>query len=190
MDFRPNFHPDRLLVGTVGFANWINDSGQIVGTSNLAGDTKSHAFIWEHGVMRDFGTFGGSNAEVWKINDSGEAVGRADFPGDIIHHGFRWKSGKLTDLKPVPGYSCSNVFAINSKGQTVGTLTNCSVVQHLFLWENGNIADLSTLLLPGPTIDFKDVYDINDRGEIAAAGILANGDYHAVLLIPCDQAHS
>ena len=31
--------------------------------------------------------------------------------------------------------------------------------------------------------------DINDRGEIAGSGVLANGDQHAVLLIPCDENH-
>jgi hypothetical protein len=30
---------------------------------------------------------------------------------------------------------------------------------------------------------------INDRGEITAQGLLANGDQHAVLLIPCDENH-
>ena len=179
------------LGGRFGYANWINSRGQVVGSSNLTGDTISHAFIWEHGTMRDMGTLGGSTAEVFKITDEGEAVGISDFQGDMVHHGFRWKNGALTDLKPVAGDFCTNAYGINGHGQIVGTSTNCQgVVQHLFLWEDGNIADLSTLLLPGPTIDFKDVYDINDRGEIAAAGLVANGDYHAVLLIPCDQAHS
>jgi hypothetical protein len=31
------------------------------------------------------------------------------------------------------------------------------------------------------------VFDINDRGEIAAVGILPNGDTHAVLLIPASK---
>jgi hypothetical protein len=30
---------------------------------------------------------------------------------------------------------------------------------------------------------------ISDRGEIAASGVLPNGDQHAVLLIPCDENH-
>ena len=30
---------------------------------------------------------------------------------------------------------------------------------------------------------------INDRGEITGLGLLANGDTHAYLLIPCDENH-
>jgi len=30
---------------------------------------------------------------------------------------------------------------------------------------------------------------INDRGEIAVAGVLSNGDHRAFLLIPCDENH-
>jgi hypothetical protein len=30
---------------------------------------------------------------------------------------------------------------------------------------------------------------INDRGEIAALGKLANGDEHAIVLFPCDENH-
>jgi hypothetical protein len=30
---------------------------------------------------------------------------------------------------------------------------------------------------------------INDRGEITGIGVLANGNLHAYLLIPCDDAH-
>jgi hypothetical protein len=29
---------------------------------------------------------------------------------------------------------------------------------------------------------------INDRGEIAASGVLSNGDHHAILLVPCTDA--
>ena len=32
-------------------------------------------------------------------------------------------------------------------------------------------------------------FDINDRGEIAGRGIDANGNKHAILLIPCDENH-
>jgi probable HAF family extracellular repeat protein len=118
----------------------------------------------------------------------------ADFPGDVIHHGFVWKNGQLTDLGTVSGDSgdlCTKAFGINSQGKIVGTSSNCQgLVQHLLLWENGHIVNLNSLLLPGPAIHLEHAYDINDRDEIAASGTLPNGDYHAVLLIPCDTDHS
>lgn len=137
------------LGGTFGYPNWLNNSGQVIGISNVAGDQTSHPFFWERGVLTDIGTFGGSYGEVYRINDSGLVVGTADFPGNFIHHAFVWKNGVMTDVGVVPGDLCSNGRVINSGGQAVGTSTNCmGVVQHLFLWENGVIHDLSALILP------------------------------------------
>jgi len=49
--------------------------------------------------------------------------------------------------------------------------------------------DLNTLLPPGSSVLVPNAIGINDRGEIAAKGVLPNGDQHAVLLIPCDENH-
>jgi hypothetical protein len=56
---------------------------------------------------------------------------------------------------------------------------------HPFLWEAGSIFDLQTLIVPGSDITLSDVRNINERGEIAALGLLPNGDTHVVLLVPC-----
>jgi probable HAF family extracellular repeat protein len=47
------------LGGTVGTANWMNNRGQVVGTSNLAGDATHHGFLWDEGKLIDLGTLGG-----------------------------------------------------------------------------------------------------------------------------------
>lgn len=45
------------LGGTVNnIAYAINESGRIVGASDLPGDSTGHAFLWEKGVMTDLGT--------------------------------------------------------------------------------------------------------------------------------------
>jgi probable HAF family extracellular repeat protein len=173
------------LGGTLGFPYYMNNRGQVIGTSNLAGDVNYHPFFWDQGVLTDIGTFGGSNGEADWISDSGVVVGKADFAGDFIHHAFVWKNGVMTDLGVVPGDSCTNGISVNSRGQAVGTSTNCmGVTQHIFLWENGSIFDLGALILGGTDIAFQDALDINDRGEIAVVGVLPNGDQHAVLLLP------
>jgi probable HAF family extracellular repeat protein len=46
------------LGGTFGTANWLNDAGQVVGQSNLAGDQSSHPYLWQDGTMTDLGTLG------------------------------------------------------------------------------------------------------------------------------------
>ena len=53
------------------------------------------------------------------------------------------------------------------------------------------MVDINTLVLPGSNpsnITVVDAYQINERGEIAGGGVLPNGDFHAVVLVPASQA--
>ena len=180
------------LGGTNGTTWWLNNRGQVVGTSNLAGDATHHGFLWDRGTLSDVGTLGGNNSEAFAISDSGEVTGRADVPGSVTHHGFLWRERVMIDLG-VPGSDpCSSGNAINSKGQIVGDAGVCFVGGDAWLWENGGpIVDLNTLALPGSGMHFADAKSINDRGEIVCTGVLANGDQHAVLLIPVgDEAQA
>jgi hypothetical protein len=49
--------------------------------------------------------------------------------------------------------------------------------------------DLNDFVPPGSDLRVTDAETINDRGEIAGSGLLPNGDFHAVVLIPCDADH-
>ena len=49
------------------------------------------------------------------------------------------------------------------------------------------MVDLNTLIPPGSATTLTEATLINDRGEIAGNGVLADGDQHAFLLIPCDE---
>jgi probable HAF family extracellular repeat protein len=180
------------LGGTFGAPFWLNNRGQVVGTSNLAGDQTWHPFLWDHGVLKDLGTLGGNDGEAYFISESGDVVGRADVsPNSINHHAFLWKNGVMTDLGILSGGPCSTAYSVNSRDQVVGSAGICFQGGHGFLSENGQpIVDLATLVLPGSNITVNDAFFINDRGEIAGTGVLPNGDQHAVLLIPCDKNHA
>ena len=52
------------------------------------------------------------------------------------------------------------------------------------------MVDLNTLIPPNSPFHLYAASFIDDRGEIAAFGVLANGDTHALVLIPCDENHS
>jgi probable HAF family extracellular repeat protein len=177
------------LGGTCGLPAWINNLGQVVGSSDLAGDQNAHAFLWtkENG-MQDLGTLGGSSSGPSMINDLGEVVGGSNLPGDNQGDAFLWKNGTMHDLGSLEG--CAFALAINARSQVVGNwgdFPNCDT--GAFLWENGGpIVDLSTLISP-PTDLSVGVIGINDRGEIAGNADNASGIGHAILLIPCDENH-
>lgn len=177
------------LGGTIGLANAMNDRGQVVGDSNLAGDLTSHPFLWDRGVLTDLGTFGGDNGRAIRLNDAGEVVGEADLPGSENHHAFLWRNRIMTDL----GTLGSTSFAewVNSKSQVVGRSRigdPTSDLQHAFLWNRGGpMIDLNTFVPLGSDLTLIDATVINERGEIAAQAMLANGDQRAVLLIPCGE---
>ena len=178
------------LGGTFGVGNGLNNRGQVVGFSDVAGDLANHAFIWERGVLTDIGTLGGDNSTANWINNAGQVVGIADL-ADGTHHAFVWSKGKMTDLGTLSGDPCSNAFYINTRGQVIGTTADCHGTQlHFFLWENGSMVDLGAQVLPGSGFAFVEPVVINDEGEIVGNGTLTNGDVHAVLLKPdgpCDR---
>jgi probable HAF family extracellular repeat protein len=116
----------------------INDRGQVVGLSDLAGDAVFHAFLWHRNVMTDLGTLPGdiySNGE--SINIEGEVVGAsadANFNGSA----FVWRNGVMTDLNTlIPANSplfLRNATSNNDRGQIVGgAVVTATGETHVFL---------------------------------------------------------
>jgi probable HAF family extracellular repeat protein len=186
------------LGGTVGRPFHINKRGQIVGSSNLAGDLAGHPFLWDRGVLTDLGTLGGDNGEQENINDAGDVVGKADLPGSQIHDGFLWHRGVMTDLGTLTGYPCSRANSVNAQRQVVGNVSFCEFAHHAVLWEReGSLVDLNSLIPPNSSLELTNAWDINDRGEIAGIGVPAGCQPddaetcgHAYLLVPdgdCDD---
>lgn len=172
------------LGGTFGMTNWMNNSGQVVGFSDLAGDQTAHPFMWTGHRMVDLGTLGGDNGVANWINNAGSVVGSADLSGSQVHHGFLWSNGAIRDLPPVGGDPCANAFVINDRGQAVGNDTDCNGHSlKAMIWENGSAYDLNSLIAPGP-LHLTEAFFISDNGEIACFAKLPNGDEHVTVLIP------
>jgi probable HAF family extracellular repeat protein len=155
-------------LGTLGgmdsYAYGINNQGQVVGESRVAGDVRVHAFLWQGGVMTDLGTFGGPDSSAYGINDAGQVVGSADVVSNV-YHAFLWDSSLgLQDLGTLGGTN-SSASAINNHGQIVGSSdTSGTYTGHAFLYDAGQMTNLGTL--GGPT---SDAAAINDAGQIVGS---------------------
>ena len=179
------------LGGTQGFVNAFNNRGQVAGESNLAGDLTSRPFLWDGRVLRDLGTLGGSIGFATALNDIGEVAGGAGTADDEALHAFFWRNGVMKDLGTINDDTCSVVHGMNSRGLVVGTSGDCDGVfeMHGFLSEQGGPSiDLNDFVPPGSDVVITDGETINDRGEIAGSGMLPNGDFHAIVLVPCNDA--
>jgi probable HAF family extracellular repeat protein len=177
--------------GTCTFAIAMNNRGQVIGNSTLTDETQ-HAFLWERGELKDLGTFGGTFGQAQGLNEAGNVVGIATVAGDQFFHAAVWNNGGITDVGTLPGDANSFGFDINEGGQVVALSTDSQFTTfRAFLWQKGrSMLDLESLaarsgLQLGQAIAFSGTANINNRGEIAANAVDANGNFHAVLLIPC-----
>jgi len=189
------------LGGTVGFAELMNNRGQVIGISSLAeepgacitaavfGTPGCHAFLWDRGILTDLGTLGGNFSIPNWINEAGEIVGVASNQNEQTVFGFVWKKGVMTNLGTLPGDCGSQAFGLNSGGQVVGQSISCDgSTNRAVLWEKeGPALDLNTLVNPGSGLLLTDPKIVNDAGEIVLEGLLSNGDAHSVVLIPCKE---
>jgi probable HAF family extracellular repeat protein len=113
------------LGGTMNnIATAINQRGQVVGFSDLPGDSVAHGFLWERGVMKDIGTLRPDDTLTVPeyINDRDEVVGFSCGPSETMScHGFHWQAGVMIDLNSVlPANSpllIVNAADINSRGE-------------------------------------------------------------------------
>jgi probable HAF family extracellular repeat protein len=141
-------------------ANGINDRDQIIGNSTVDegyvhGDrwaSYNHAFLYEHGHMRDLGTLGGKESIARDINSWGQVVGVAnDSKG-------QWRSfveldGDMHVLNAPDGFQAA---ALNDAGQIAG-----NIGERAFVYWGGSLTGITVAGFSGA-----DVSKINNAGQV------------------------
>jgi probable HAF family extracellular repeat protein len=177
------------LGGTLSNALAVNNGGQVVGASYLAGDAVSHAWRWTaRRGLEDLGTLPGhTNSAAVDLNGDGLVVGVSEgsvpAPGGDrwIGRGFLWSSGRgMVDLGSLGGDSVSPA-AIDERGDVAGTATTADGSTHVFRWSRGTgMVDLGGI---GVTLA---VRGLTDSGAIAGSWRpgSATSDYRSFLYTP------
>jgi probable HAF family extracellular repeat protein len=184
------------LGGENGFANQINDRGEIAGIAETsATDPTSgcpvHQFapvVWKNGVIHKLPVLpGDSDGVAAAINEQGEVAGAsgtcAPFnPNSGLYltenHALVWEDGKAIDLgnlgpNGLPGAG-NHACAINNKGQAAGhTTSNVSTVAFFWTREKG-MQGLGTLA--GDLASF--AIGMNDDGAVVGQSV--NADFSSL----------
>ena len=182
------------LGGNESLASDVNDRGQITGFSaNTVPDsfsllgfaTQTRPFLWQHGVMRELGTFGGPDGAAYLINELGQIVGQFTLDsnpnpttGFPTTHSILWEpNGTPVDLGTLGGTNV-NPWWINNLGQVVGqaNLPGDSTY-HAYSWDKGVLTDIGTL---GGNLSV--AFNVNDAGEVVGrADVPGSQTHHAFL---------
>jgi probable HAF family extracellular repeat protein len=166
------------LGGSHSEATAINDSGQVVGYSYLAGDQNYHAFLYKEGKMTDLLTLGGPSSVAKGINKSGQVVGYSDTESGEWHaflydESANPKMQDLNDLIPADlGWTINGATAINSDGKIAAYGDKYPPYGYLYGW-------LSAFVITPATTATPSTYEVQDLGTLLEADPLYNANSYA-----------
>jgi probable HAF family extracellular repeat protein len=140
----------------------FNDYGQIVGSS-LTASGRTHAFLWENGILRDLGTLGHEGSEAQRINNAGQIAGsvwtRVNYDDGPI--AAIWQSGIGTIRDSVREEFGISAAAINESGD-IAWNAHGHEYEYAWLWR-GDWQRLGSLLSAESA---SEATAINERGQI------------------------
>jgi probable HAF family extracellular repeat protein len=174
-----------LSGGTVSGATGLNDSGTVVGYSNIKGQPATNfvAFQWTSaGGMINLGTLsGGSSSAAFEINSAGVVAGDSFLSNGVVD-ATSWTNKKIKKLGALPKAIFTAGLDVNDNGDIVGESVfgyGPPFTSHGFLWNGSTMKDLGTL--PGGVTSMAN--SINSSGVIVGQsdGTSTKKHWHAVL---------
>jgi probable HAF family extracellular repeat protein len=145
------------LGGSTIEASAINENGEVVGSSDLAGDTERHAFAWTPtDKMVDLGTLGAGGGVAEGVNASGQVVGNS------AGHAFVWtQAGGMVDLGTLGG-DTSDAEGISDAGLVTGASALADGTARSFVWtQAGSMVEIAALGATG------EVEGVTANGQVA-----------------------
>ena len=175
------------LGGPTTIARAINDSGQVVGISDLADNMGSHAFIWtEANGMVDLGTAGGSYSIAFDVNSSGAVTGTTSLASGI-QVGFYWSESTGMVALPQSGPNQSEGLGINDSNQITGEGYAGLFSDKAFIWDFN--AGITRALGNLTGAIWNSGIAINSLGRITGPAGFPNDTYHVFLWRREDGMH-
>jgi uncharacterized membrane protein len=177
------------LASASNFAYAINNSGTVVGTSEIVAGGAREAFYTNSsgtavaltgGTRNTAGNFQGSTTAL-AIDTNGDIAGFGDVGGS--DHGFFApdSGGPLIDLGTLGGATTSKALGVNDNSLVVGTSGG-----HAFLWgESEGMIDLNSLVSAANLAGWvlTEATGINDSNQISGEGYF-DGVLHGFVLNP------
>lgn len=161
-----------------GMATVINEAGVVAGCYTTAVGGPVHVFRYENGLAADLGTLSDAFPMPLGINAAGTIVGTLDLlSGDVRAFRVRGGSNALEAL-PDLGGGQSTATGVNDLEQVVGssTLAGTPDTWRATLVSAGILYDLNDLVVAAAGVAFASAIDVNDAGQVLAAGCDATGD--------------
>ena len=128
----------------------INDHGDIVGASTVAGEGRWHPFLYQKGNMVDLGVFGGTDAFALAINNKRQVA--LDLQDESGHRLAIYDHGQLKIVGTLGNWTPK--LAINEAGHVVGETEG-----HAFYYDGHSMINLTGEL-------FSTSKSINNRDEL------------------------
>ena len=106
------------------FASGLNDHGDVVGTSDTAGDASFHGFLWRDGQISDLGTVAGDANSIAVTVDKGGMVLGVSLSANFAIRAALWRDGVATDMNTLVPQNTAlyleSACSINDKGEIIG----------------------------------------------------------------------